>query len=65
MVSTSRKNVANKKTLFSLDRNSDSNSQNERLVKKTRFRHAEKLLSPVEINFTCLKSNRIKWFPIV
>ena len=34
--------------LFPIDKNSDSNSQNEGFVKKMRFHYAEKLLSPAE-----------------
>ena len=50
MVSTSRKKAVNKKMLFSIDRNSDSTSQNEGFVKKIRFHYAEKLLSPAGIS---------------
>ena len=45
MVSTSRKKAVNKRILFPIDRNSDSNSQNEGFVKKIHFHYAEKLLS--------------------
>ena len=50
MIYKNGKNVVNKRTLFPLHRNSDSTSQNEGLIKKIRFYHAEKLLSPVEIS---------------
>ena len=50
MVSTSTKKVMNKRKLFSLDIKFDSTSQNERLIKKMRSHHAEKLFSPVEIS---------------
>ena len=50
MLSTRTKKVVNKRTLFSLDRNFDSTSQNERLIKKILSHHAEKLLPLVEIS---------------
>ena len=37
--------AVNKRILFPIDRNSDSNSQNEGFVKKIHFHYAEKLLS--------------------
>ena len=46
MVSTNRKKAVNKKILFSIERDSDSTSQNEGFVKKICFYYAEKLLSP-------------------
>ena len=50
MVSTNKKKAVNKAILFLIDRNSDSNRQNERFVKKIRFYYAEKLLSPAGIS---------------
>ena len=50
MVSKSRKKAVNKKMLFSIDRNSDSTSQNEGFVKKIRFHYAEKVFSPEGIS---------------
>ena len=50
MVSTSRKKAVNKRTLFSINKNSDSTSQNEGFVKKIRFHYAGKLLSSAEIS---------------
>ena len=47
--------------LFSIDRNSDSTSQNEGFVKKIRLHYAEKLLSPAEIS----KKTRKIQLPIV
>ena len=44
-----RKKAVNKVILFPLNKNSDSTSRNEELVKKIRFHDAEKLLSPAEI----------------
>ena len=58
MVSTSRKKAVHKRILFPIDRNSDSNSQDEGFVKKIHFHYAEKLLSPAGISKTTLK----KWF---
>ena len=45
-----QKKPVNKAILFLIDRNSDSNRQNERFVKKIRFYYAEKLLSPAGIS---------------
>ena len=45
-----QKKTVNKAILFLIDRNSDSNRQNERFVKKIRFYYAEKLLSPAGIS---------------
>ena len=56
MVSTSRKKAANKRILFPIDRNSDSTSQNEGFVKKTRFHYAEKLLSSAGISKKLVKN---------
>ena len=50
MVSTSRKEAVNKRTLFSIDKNSDSTSQNEGFVKKIRFHYSGKLFSSAEIS---------------
>ena len=50
MVSLSRKKAVNKRIMFPIDRNSDSNSQNEGFVKKIRFHYVEKLLSPAGIS---------------
>ena len=61
MVSTSRKKTVNKRILFTIDKNSDSTSQNEGFVKKIRFHYAKKLLSPAERS----KKTRKKWLPIV
>ena len=60
MISTSRKKVINKRTLFPINRNSDSTSQNERLTKNIRFHYTEKLLSPAGISKKVVKivSNR-------
>ena len=50
MVSTSRKEVVNKRILFPIERNSDFTSQNEGFVKKMYFHYAVKLLSPAGIS---------------
>ena len=55
MVSTSRKEVLNKRILFPINRNSDSTSQNERFIKNIRY--AEKLLSPEEISKKLVKNS--------
>ena len=47
--------------LFSIDRNSDSTSQNEGFVKKIGFYYAENLLASAGIS----KKTRKKWFPTV
>ena len=48
--------------LFSLNKNSDSTSQNKRFVKKIRFHYAKKLHSQAGI-YT--RKTRRKWFPTV
>ena len=50
MVSISRKKAVNKITLFPIDINYDSTSQNEGFVKNIRFYYARNLLSPAEIS---------------
>ena len=60
MVSTSRKKVVNKRTLFPIGRNSDSTSQKEGFIKKIRFHYAEKLVSLAGTSKKTCK----KWLPI-
>ena len=56
-----KKKAVNKRILFPKDKNSDSKSQNEGFVKKTRFQYAEKLVLPAVIS----EKNRKKCFSIV
>ena len=49
MVSANRKKAVNKRILFLIGRNSDSNSQNKGFVKKIRFYYAGKLVLPAGV----------------
>ena len=57
MVSANRKKAVNKRILFSIDRNSDSNSPNKGFVKKIRFYYAGKLISPAGISKNIRKND--------